>query len=239
MKKVLVLSTAILLTTTCFAVDGVVLINQASIMASGGFPYKILQSGSYKLSGNLVVSDAATDAIDINVDNVTLDLNGFTISGSGSCKGTTVSCNGTSGNGVVSSNDNITVRNGSVAGMAGSGIALNGLGGLIEEVHTKFDSTGMFCQFCIVRRNSGVSNGIGIIVFSGVVEANFAGKNQLGILATNSTVIGNTLLQNASEGMRISKTVFGSNSLQFNGNPFLDFGGSTTQNNNNCDGSTC
>ena len=33
-----------------FGVDGVVLINQSTVMTSGGFPYVISQPGSYKLS---------------------------------------------------------------------------------------------------------------------------------------------------------------------------------------------
>lgn len=91
MKKVLVLSTAILMATTCFAVDGVVLINQATVMAAGGFPYKITQPGSYRLSGNLTINTTPNGnfvtetalsedvAVLVASSNVTLDLNGFNI----------------------------------------------------------------------------------------------------------------------------------------------------------------
>jgi hypothetical protein len=75
-------------TAPAFAVDGVILINQATVMAAGGFPYKITQPGSYKLSGNLVVTTAIAEAIVISSDDVTLDLNGFSIS-----------CNDPGGNG--------------------------------------------------------------------------------------------------------------------------------------------
>src|SRR5579864_7254764 len=61
-----------------FAVDGVVLINQSSVMAAGGFPYRITQTGSYKLSGNLV-APVDQQAILITANNVTLDLNGFNV----------------------------------------------------------------------------------------------------------------------------------------------------------------
>src|SRR3989442_9173749 len=61
-----------------FAVDGVVLINQATVNAAGGFPYTISLAGSYKLSGNLLVPNGV-DGIKINASNVTLDLNGFNI----------------------------------------------------------------------------------------------------------------------------------------------------------------
>jgi hypothetical protein len=70
-----------------FAVDGVVLINQSSVIAAGGFPYVISQTGSYKLSGNLIMNTSQSGnhlgsdlAIGIGASNVTLDLNGFTIS---------------------------------------------------------------------------------------------------------------------------------------------------------------
>ena len=52
MTKTLLLAGA-LLASSAFAVDGVVLINQSTVTAAGGFPYSITQSGSYRLSGNL------------------------------------------------------------------------------------------------------------------------------------------------------------------------------------------
>src|SRR5262249_44867667 len=77
-----------------YAVDGVVLINQSAALAGGvvpfdapGFPVTIEVSGSYRLSGNLVVPDAKTTAIQILASNVTLDLNGFSITGPVQCTG--------------------------------------------------------------------------------------------------------------------------------------------------------
>jgi hypothetical protein len=66
------------LPASVFAVDGVVLINQSTVTAAGGFPYSISQPGSYKLSGNLVVP-SGVNGIQITASNVTLDLNGFSI----------------------------------------------------------------------------------------------------------------------------------------------------------------
>ena len=80
MRKSLFLVLAAALASTCaFAVDGVVLINQSTVTAAGGFPYTITQPGSYKLSGNLTPPLNVT-AIQISTGNVSLDLNGFTIS---------------------------------------------------------------------------------------------------------------------------------------------------------------
>jgi hypothetical protein len=61
-----------------FAIDGQILINQSTVMASGGFPYRITQPGSYKLSGNLT-APLNVSAIKFDTSNVTLDLGGFTI----------------------------------------------------------------------------------------------------------------------------------------------------------------
>jgi hypothetical protein len=42
-------------------------INQAIVTTSGGFPFKINQSGSYILTSNLIVADATKDAIDVRL----------------------------------------------------------------------------------------------------------------------------------------------------------------------------
>jgi len=94
------------------AVDGVVLINQATVTAAGGFPYVISQPGSYKLSGRLVASDGAS-GIRINASNVTLDLNGFSIEGSCSsfsCFTTGIFWGGTQGG------KGLVIRNGIISG---------------------------------------------------------------------------------------------------------------------------
>ena len=107
---VLVLSLSV-----AWADNGVIEINQASVEASGGFPYTITEPGSYMLTGNLTVEDGDADGILIQTDNgVTLDLNGFVIEG-----------NGSSGTGVSSEKEepdplshfrNIELRNGTVRG---------------------------------------------------------------------------------------------------------------------------
>jgi hypothetical protein len=55
MKSILATFAMAVLTPCAFAVDGQVLIDQAAVMAAGGFPYKITSLGSYKLSGNISV----------------------------------------------------------------------------------------------------------------------------------------------------------------------------------------
>jgi hypothetical protein len=87
----LVLGIALMMVPVCgFAIDGQVLINQSTVIASGGFPYRITQPGSYKLSGNLALNTSqnanysgpggpADVAILIEANNISLDLNGFSI----------------------------------------------------------------------------------------------------------------------------------------------------------------
>jgi hypothetical protein len=59
------------------AVDGTVDINQAKVLATGGFPFLIGTSGSYRLT----VVPANTNGIVVTTNNVTIDLNGFSIVG--------------------------------------------------------------------------------------------------------------------------------------------------------------
>jgi hypothetical protein len=109
------------------AVDGTIEINQAKVMAAGGFPYVISNAGSYRLTGNLKVSSTTADAIDVNVDNVTVDLNGFSITGPG--------FGSASGNGVGGTSNNITVENGTVTGFSAGTDVITGNNGIVRNLH--------------------------------------------------------------------------------------------------------
>ena len=146
-------ATLLALAHTALAVDGIVLINQNTSVnglpgcSHSGFPIIICQSGSYRLSGSLIVPDANTDGIDINSDNVTLDLNGFIISGPVTCNAPrnalVVVCSASgSGTGINSGNDSITVSNGVVRGMGNAGIKLLGIGTLVEAVSAEENAGG-------------------------------------------------------------------------------------------------
>lgn len=88
------------------AFDGVMPISQSKIIASGGFPYKIVVPGSYRLTGSLAATGTA-DAIDVlTADPVTIDLNGFVISG---VKGTNIF-------GISDMAGQLIVRNGTIRG---------------------------------------------------------------------------------------------------------------------------
>ena len=178
----LLLAALTLIPKNASAADGQILINQATVMAAGGFPYNINQPGSYKLSGNLTVPDANTIAIQVNVQDVSIDLNGFSIIGP--C-GTSVSCGlHTGGIGVFSSADNTSVVNGEIKGMGSAGVELAGNGR--------------------VERIRAVSNGrFGIVVgHSGIISSCITLLNGFdGILASDGQFTGNVANSNGTHGL--------------------------------------
>ncbi len=171
-KTIFIAAAVLVAPALLYAEDGQILINQSTVMAAGGFPYKITQSGSYKLSGNLVVS-THVDAIDIGANNVTLDLNGFTISNvsTDACAGllpcafTAVGVNSTSNYGV-------TVRNGALSGF-GTGVALQGaFNNMAEEIKALGVNTGLSLVGAVVRRNNVTAISTGISCSQCVITEN-------------------------------------------------------------------
>jgi hypothetical protein len=116
---------AALLPAYSLATDGQKLIDQSIVAAAGGFPYKITEPGSYKLSGNLA---ASSSVISITADNVTLDLNGFTLS----C--TSCGVNSFSIVGVNSTGQSTRILNGILMGFPGGGIIFNNNLGVVDHV---------------------------------------------------------------------------------------------------------
>jgi hypothetical protein len=238
----LLVGLCILFSLPAFAVDGVTLINQATVAATGGFPYKITQPGSYKLSGNLSVTSGSIDGIDINVDNVVLDLNGFSITSvDTTCTGTPVSsCSSAGASGIQTGHQNVTIRNGSVTGF-GYGFNLNGGAGyLLEEVHASGNFYGMWLSHGIVRRSTFSNNLNGLIAQNAVVQDNSVNGNSLGIDVFLSELNGNVSTNN-SYGLLTHYSNYGSNLFFQNTiqDVYLADSGSTSQNNNNCSGTVC
>jgi parallel beta-helix repeat protein len=214
-----------------FAVDGVVLINQASITAAGGFPFHITQPGSYRLSGDLAVPDGNTTAIKITSDHVTLDLNGFSIIGPTVCTSSPAICPAIAqGFGIQADNGptvdgprGIKIFNGTVRGMGSAGIFITGQGALVEKVTadsnggfgflvagsviesaaTRNGSAGIFA--IIVRDCIATDNhtqGIQLDASGGTATGNIASFNgDNGISAPNGTVTSNTAVRNVSFGI--------------------------------------
>jgi parallel beta-helix repeat protein len=199
-----------------FAIDGVVLINQSSVLAAGGFPYVISSSGAYKLSGNLIVPNSSTTAIMITSSNVSVDMNGFSILGPTVCAGpnfavTTCSPTGT-GDGISTSlaaNSLITVFNGNVKGMGRFGINLDGCQQCsVEKVNASHNgSIGILIGRGRLSDNTAFFNGVrGIQNAAGPLLNNYAaGNGQIGIIANcPGSVIGNVAEFNGTQGLFIN-----------------------------------
>ncbi|MBI4906776.1 MAG: right-handed parallel beta-helix repeat-containing protein [Acidobacteria bacterium] len=237
-RRMLCIATLATCAGTLYAADGIVLIDQRIVMQGKvtpndmpGFPVTISQPGSYRLSGNLVVPDSSTTAIQITADNVMLDLNGFSIMGPNVCTSTpTVRCT-FSGGGIgvmaVSSTGpspaNVRVINGTVSGMGGHGIRMMGDGTVVEKVHAvsnggpgivvgegsvidsvaKLNGSGAAIIGSIVRGCTSSNNVFGIFVRpGGVASGNIASNNAVGgISVTNATARGNTAYNNTDYGI--------------------------------------
>jgi len=109
--------------------DGVREINQSCAAVgcwpgdSPGLPVEIVETGSYRLTGGLLI-DANTTAIVVTADNVSIDLNGFTIRGPAQVTiepdGTLVCSSPGTGHAIFAPLAPRTeVRNGFVAGISG------------------------------------------------------------------------------------------------------------------------
>lgn len=219
---------------TAFAVDGVVLINQASALAgnvtpgdTAGFPVTISQPGSYKLSSNLTVTDPNTEVIFINSDNVTIDMNGFTIQGPSVCNGgngtATSSCtvsNTTSVGIDAGEHTGIKVVNGNIRGMGFAGII--SIGDIyVEGINASFNATGMQATGVVIHNIANYNLFVGFNG-GGVLKENVANGNQIGFLAglgLEGVVVNNTANFNSGYGFfgQTGSTVVSGNSAKGNG----------------------
>jgi len=195
------------------AVDGTIEINQAKVLANGGFPYSISTQGSYRLTGNLT-PPASTDAIDVTANHVTIDLNGFSIVGAG---GTGNGINGISAGA-------LTVENGTIVQFANGYGVYTGGNGIVRNVHADSNATGIGCYAsgCLISGNTVNGNGNTGVYCQG----------------SGCAILGNTIENNCIFGINATDftTGYGENLLTFNGT--CSFGqtvnGGTTMNNNVC-----
>lgn len=236
MKRALVVA-ALLAACAVHASDGVIEINHAKVMAAGGYPYRITQPGSYRLTSNLTQPDADTNVIEIQASDVTLDLNGFAITGANVCTYSagpppSVSCSGLGdGLGVDSLQPRVTVRNGSVTGVGfacmrlgqqalahdlsishcgASGISL--VSGTIGRVLASYNRwEGIFIYGGTVSDSAAMYNGAaGIYIFlwdAVVRHSHSTGNVGSGIGIYNGTVIGNVVGSNGGAGLEVTSQV--------------------------------
>jgi hypothetical protein len=198
---------------------GVITVDQAKAEAGGvtandtpGFPITISQSGSYRLTSNLVLPDANTSGIVITAPNVSLDMNGFAIVGPASCVATgtlpTV-CSGTgSGDGIVINvpganvRTAITLANGTVRGVGRHGVANSYNSGIRVE------------RLFLV--NNG---GHGAAMYGGAViaDSQLSYNGQHGVTGNSLVLQGNVIRSNGSYGVSVNVTSAGvNNTIQGN-----------------------
>lgn len=204
------------------AVDGVIEINEAAVAVGGitsgdgsGYPVTISESGSYRLTGNLTISNTVTNAISVTADNVTIDLNGFSIIGPGSG----------SGNGIQADTNlsRVTVTNGNVVSMGSRGIWLFSLSSqVIGVVASDNGSFGIqMGDQSLVRDSSANDNGKGgILVSEGGVVANSSadGNAEDGIQGGHAAnIFDSSATSNGGHGIRvITGSLVRNNTSRFN-----------------------
>ncbi len=186
--------------TSLYASDTVVLIDQASAAAGNitsgdapGFPVTLSEPGSYRLASNLVVTDPNLLVIDITTDNVTLDLNGYSIVGPARCKNRVnappICPPPGTGTGIQASSNgaggprSVKVLNGSVRNMGLHGVQLAGTDSLAQKVA------------------SDGNLGSGFIVNGSVLESSATGNGSDGIRAL--IVRDSMAVQNGDHGLLI------------------------------------
>ena len=205
------------ISSTLYAVDGVVLINQTNALAGNvtpgdvpGFPVTISQAGSYRLTGNLSVADVNTTAILITAENVTLDLNGFTISGPNACTFDGTVCPQANGVGVQAGvfgtpgPRGVRVFNGTVRGMGSHGIFLNGAACAVEKVISLGNRLdGIEVEAGSVMDSVASFNFTGIVAKT-VLRSTAEGNSQLGIEVTvNGLAADNVANSNSITGIQL------------------------------------
>ncbi len=178
------------------ATDGVLEINQACAIGPGcfsgddpGFPVTITIPGSYRLTGNLGISNLAgppqVNLITIFSDEVSLDLNGFSIRCSNAITGSP--CGGGNSAAVSVEGNQVRIHNGTIYGAPLAGI--RGING--ENIHL---------ENLIVRDIAGSGINVGIRArISGCTVHNTGGR---GISAGfDSIITGNNVRSTGDSGI--------------------------------------
>lgn len=197
-----------------WAGEGALEISQACV-ATGcfagdtpGFPVSITASGSYRLTSNLVVPDAQTDAISVTFVGVSLDLGGFAIRGPTQCSGTPLACTPTGGGVGVSGARRTHVFNGRVEGMGSIGIAPGGDGRVWDVTVAHNGEEGLYLSRGDSVRDSTVvsngGNGIAANTGGGLTEVSgctVRDNGSHGIVASNGVISDSIFHGNGGAGI--------------------------------------
>jgi hypothetical protein len=218
-----------------YAVDGVVLIDQSHALAGSitpgdapGFPVTISQPGSYRLSSNLILPDANTNAIEITAEYVTLDLNGFSIIGPVVCSSDPAICPAPTQQTGISAQaaspglpgpKGTRILNGTVKGMGATGIVLTGIGSSVEKVVASQNASGGLLVAGRVINSSAVFNGTFGVFAITVLDSTATDNHTVGIQLDGSggVAIGNIASFNGTFGISIPNGSAFNNTIVRNG----------------------
>lgn len=233
MRWIWILAVSVASLTNCLASDGVLEINQTCAEGPGcfpgddaGFPVRIVNSGSYILTSNLVVpplvhgmtTESATSEFP-NQINLSIDLNGFSISSTTECSGGPLVCSPTSlsdGLGLqlaAIERGSFQVRNGTVEGMAWQGL--------------------LCANQCIVQDLNVNNNGHGGMTIDGSVRNSYALRNGgHGIRTGVIGVVENCVSERNQTSGFVGAGTYSNNLSRLNGTYGFDSDGSAVYLNN-------
>lgn len=219
-----------------FATDGTTLINQATVVALGGFPYTISQSGSYRLSSDLVVPCAtALNGIVVNAPHVTIDMNGFTLSCTSGTNAAT---------GIAVNENNVVLLNGTITGFGGAmrggngpiegwGVSIQYTGGGGAGTRSKLDhmriagngngvSTDSSSEVEITESSIDINSGIGVFaaIWVRLTDSAVRENGSYGIEISNGLITGSLIGGNSGGIYCTGGTVSITNNNIVNNSPF-------------------
>jgi hypothetical protein len=215
MHRIVFVVAVLALAAPAFAGDGRGEINQACVATgcfagdSPRFPVEITAPGSYLLTSNLSVPDAATAGISIGVADVSLDLAGFALQGPVVCSGEPVTSCAPSGNGFgIAATRDSRIHGGIVRGFGGIGIGSGTDTRIRDMIVTNNGSTGINLSRGASVHDSHVTfnGGSGITANSGggfgeVAGSTIRGNAIDGITATAGLLIDSRFQNNGGIGI--------------------------------------
>jgi len=227
------------------ATDGVIEINQARAKAGGvtptdtpDFPVTIDHGGSYRLTSDLVVATANTDAILVTTTGaeVTIDLNGFSILGPVTCTGVPVTDCSTSGSGRgIYGGDptgRLRVTNGAIRGMGDVDVWADGEPLSVDSLHVSHSqygilSTAPFGQVSDTVVERVRHEGISLGGYATVRNCTATMNGGTGISASSGTITGSVANQNGADGIGGSAGTVSGNTANDNAEDGISVGSAT------------
>ena len=180
-------------------------------------PYSISTSGSYYLTGDLILTSTTVDGIWVNAENVTIDLAGYSLIGPGK--------DSENNNGIKVRYSNVEIRNGTVRNFGWWGIHADNNGHRIINVRAVSNGrSGIYLGGgdCLVKNCTAIQNGLyGIRIYWGggnsILTGNIANNNNSsGIWVHEGCIIeDNVACKNGSYGVDVKVNCMVSNNTVY------------------------